>query len=66
VERPNTILGLSQHIVRERWRQLSTRGRVLVIGGGLLISLAGVQGARMAMGDCACAHSCASMHAAAD
>lgn len=64
MERPNTILGLTTHLARSRWQQLSARGRFFVVVGGAVLSLAGIQGARMAMGGACCASSCASMRAA--
>lgn len=63
MERPNTILGLTTHLARTRWQQLSARGRFFVVVGGAVLSLAGIHGARMAMGGGCCSGSCASMRA---
>lgn len=64
MERPNTILGLTAHLARTRWQQLSGRGRFLVAVGGAVLAMAGVHGARVAMGGGCCSSSCASMRAA--
>lgn len=58
MERPNTVLGLTAHVARDRWQRLSTGGRVLIVVGAALVSLVGLVGVRMAVGGACCASEC--------
>lgn len=62
MERPNTVTGLTAHLVRSRWTALSPRGRFAAVAVAGLLTLGGIGAVRAATGGCA--HSCASHHAA--
>jgi len=61
--RPNTILGLTSRVARERWQRLSLAGRFAVVIGAAFVSLAALTGARMALGGECCSSGCPSMRA---
>lgn len=66
MERPNTIVGLTTHLVRQRWSMLGSRGRIAI---ALLGALGAVAGVKLAMCG-ACGASChaerPAVHAAAE
>jgi len=62
-QRPNTILGLTSRVARDRWQRLSLAGRFAVVIGAAFVSLAALTGARMALGGECCSSGCPSMRA---
>jgi hypothetical protein len=66
MERPNTILGLTSHLVRQRWSALGRRSRIALLALGALGAVAGV---KLAVCGSACGAACPShvaAHAAAE
>ena len=65
MERPESIFGLTAHLVRLRWQALSPRGRVAAIATAAVLGLAtAATGAHVAMGHACCAQHCAARAAA--
>lgn len=66
MERPNTILGLTSHLVRQRWQALSPRGRMAAIGVAAILGASGAFAVKSAMscGECCGASSGCPMAAA--
>lgn len=65
MERPNTILGLTSHLVRQRWQSLSPRGRWTAIAVAALMGASGAVAVKSAMGGECCGASGCPMAAAA-
>ena len=63
MERPQSIFGLTKHLVTTRWQALSARGRIVTLAALMLASFTTVAAARMAMGGACCGHSCAARRA---
>lgn len=66
MERPQSIFGLTKHLVTVRWQALSPRGRLLSLAALVFAAVGAVAVAKAAMcsgGGC-CASSCASRRAA--
>lgn len=65
MDRPQSIFGLTKHLVTLRWQALSPRGRLLTLAAGMLAMIGVVAAVKAATcsGGC-CAHSCASRRAA--
>lgn len=45
-QRPNSVLGLTRHLVRTRWQSLSPRGKTLSVVAAVLFGAAAFVGAR--------------------
>lgn len=58
MERPTSTLGLLLHILRTRWQGLTARGRMGASLAIALFAVAGIFGARMALGGACCASAC--------
>lgn len=67
MERPNTILGLTAHLVRTKWQALSPRGRTAAVVVAAMLGASGAFAVKAAMncGECCAASSGCPMAAAA-
>ncbi len=50
MERPTSILGLTSHLVRQRWQALSPRGRWAAIAVAAMMGASGAVAVKSAMG----------------
>lgn len=68
MERPNTILGLTAHLVRTKWQGLSPRGRTAAVVVAAMLGASGAFAVKAAMncGECCAASSGCPMAAQAD
>lgn len=57
MERPNTILGLTSHLVRQRWQALTPRNRMAVIAVAAIMGASSAVAVKAAMGGGCCASS---------
>lgn len=57
MDRPRSTIGLTAHLLRVRWQQLTARGRMLVGVAFAFAAVLTLAGVRMALGGC-CAGGC--------
>lgn len=63
MERPQTVLGLTKHLVTQRWQALSSRGRILTLAALTAASFTTVAAAHHVLGGACCGSSCAARRA---